>query len=964
MTELETRLTEIVEKEQGKEIVPFLQQLTQEERKSLIPCLNRLEGYYNKFVQLEERTYGTRATSEQHSILRVAALVIFPLKDFRKHEWGVDALQLNKIAAWHIPTWLNTHFKESEGKETGGFYNLDYEILMDWIERGILTVSPSPQTIAGYLVHYIHTTPVLQKRDITLKEHIWYLFEYDCGLNWHANPAKGYPYYTFQHFIEIGKLDRMRVLKESLLAINRNLNKNLSSWFAGMFTTLEPSIEEQLALQPEMFAVLSSLYSRPVNIILGLLKSLCSHPLFKTEEFLSQTSVLFASDVKAIHQNTIAILNKLAKERKEERDAICCAAAQGLMSREESIQSKIVKLIQTYGETGSASLKETLSTYAETMLTITRKELNAYLQNNASTLEETLPVSYKQSDTTSDFIAYEPVQPIIREDNRIQEITSVEDLIFLASQLLDTNELHHIDQFLGALVQQHPQMEAQQICQWTPVMQRAYKLILTGGSSRNGATDRTMAIFLIDYAKLLIRCFPEGAKELNALHEKMIRKDDIQKGQWGYCNLRELTIRKSSKYNADLPVYRLLLCRVLDLLENNKDRVALLSAPTHTPMFIDPLALIQRLKQYQQANVEPDDIDIQIALSRLALEHSSQDIPNILQELEGEYQNLLLFLLGEKEVAPQPPFNHPSWWMTAGLCKSSETVYPEFNDFPYSKGLREYLTGNFAWKTYLENESYTDYDGKVKEWTSPTLSLELTEGENVKIVFKGKYNEKIVYSTYSKHPLLVELIFQKEHHGEERIDLLRRIWLAPNTPEPVLAGCIRTAMYNPRLNEVREIMITQATMESLHQLRHTWHEISYLTEATCMLVADKTSRSYAAEIWIDRVSKGCIDSRRIGEILGSHQRTGWGPMKRLTDLIQQQMINVSPLHNRELETLLTSLLAQLPEKPVKELKKLLEIYAELLSINGSKVDDEHVLELLDTWKQTTSLKKVLASIKC
>ena len=48
MTALETQLTEIVEKEQGQKIIPFLQKLTQEERKSLIPCLSRLEEYYNK----------------------------------------------------------------------------------------------------------------------------------------------------------------------------------------------------------------------------------------------------------------------------------------------------------------------------------------------------------------------------------------------------------------------------------------------------------------------------------------------------------------------------------------------------------------------------------------------------------------------------------------------------------------------------------------------------------------------------------------------------------------------------------------------------------------------------------------------------------------------------------------------------------------------------------------------------
>lgn len=384
MTALETQLTEIVEKEQGQKIIPFLQKLTQEERESLIPCLSRLEEYYNKFVQLEERTYGTRATSGQHHIIDLAALVIFPLKEFRKHEWGINTAHLNEIAAWHIPTWLDSYFVEGEGKEFGGFYNMDYEILMDWIERGILTVSPSPQTIAGYLVNYIHTTPVLEKRDITINEHIWYLFEYDCGQNWHANPAKGYPYYTFQHFTENGKLDRMRVLKESLLAINRNFNKNLCSWFAGMFTALNPSVEEQLTLQPEMFAALSSPHSRPTNIILGLLKNLCSHPRFLTDDFLDQTAVLFASDVKAVHQNTLGVLSKLAKEKKEYRDTICCAAAQGLMSRDESTQNKIVKLIQTFGETESPTLKEALSAYAETMLTSTKKELAAYLKDNVS----------------------------------------------------------------------------------------------------------------------------------------------------------------------------------------------------------------------------------------------------------------------------------------------------------------------------------------------------------------------------------------------------------------------------------------------------------------------------------------------------------------------------------------------------------------------------------------------------
>ena len=64
------------------------------------------------------------------------------------------------------------------------------------------------------------------------------------------------------------------------------------------------------------------------------------------------------------------------------------------------------------------------------------------------------------------------------------------------------------------MVEWNEQLEAKHITQWTPVLQRAYKLLINGGSSRNGILDSMMATFLIDYAKLLIKRFPVEAKEL------------------------------------------------------------------------------------------------------------------------------------------------------------------------------------------------------------------------------------------------------------------------------------------------------------------------------------------------------------------------------------------------------------------------------------------------------------------
>lgn len=62
----------------------------------------------------------------------------------------------------------------------------------------------------------------------------------------------------------------------------------------------------------------------------------------------------------------------------------------------------------------------------------------------------------------------------------------------------------------------------------------------------NGILDQLMATFLLDYAKLLIKRFPEEAQELNNLHLKMVQKDELQKGKWGYRNLQKLTIREKT----------------------------------------------------------------------------------------------------------------------------------------------------------------------------------------------------------------------------------------------------------------------------------------------------------------------------------------------------------------------------------------------------------------------------------
>lgn len=129
-----------------------------------------------------------------------------------------------------------------------------------------------------------------------------------------------------------------------------------------------------------------------------------------------------------------------------------------------------------------------------------------------------------------------------------------------------------------------------------------------------------------------------------------------------------------------------------------------------------------------------------------------------------------------------------------------------------------------------------------------------------------------------------------------------------------------------------------------------------------MIASDKTVASYAAEIWIQGVRENNVNSELIGSILGKHQQIEFAPLKRLTDLIMGNMLGISSRHNHQLEILLTSMLKQLPSEPIKGLKKLLEIYLEVVRLNRSSINDEEVKKLLEKWKNKESLSKVIKPV--
>lgn len=72
--------------------------------------------------------------------------------------------------------------------------------------------------------------------------------------------------------------------------------------------------------------------------------------------------------------------------------------------------------------------------------------------------------------------------------------------------------------------------------------------------------------------------------------------------------------------------------------------------------------------------------------------------------------------------------------------------------------------------------------------------------------------------------------------------------------------------------------------------------------------------------------------------------------------MQHHMLNVSKNHNHALEELISNILLQM-EEPVTNLKKLLEVYHEVLALNQSEANGD-VQQKLNDWKENSSLKKI------
>src|SRR5699024_720347 len=156
---------------------------------------------------------------------------------------------------------------------------------------------------------------------------------------------------------------------------------------------------------------------------------LSTNPEFDYDAFIHHLPFLFSSTIKSTLNSTLILADKLASKYPDKRMTICHNLTGVFINKDASLQEKAAKLIVKYGDPTDAELSALLDCYINNLLAGTKQLLTDFLDSKPPVADEALLLH--------------PVISLIRDDNRIPEIESWDDFVFLAGRACLNLESYH-----------------------------------------------------------------------------------------------------------------------------------------------------------------------------------------------------------------------------------------------------------------------------------------------------------------------------------------------------------------------------------------------------------------------------------------------------------------------------------------------------------------------------------------
>ncbi len=973
---------EILAKEKVDEIVDFVSSLDNKSKKAVGKKLNgsRFVWEYNtKKVNQGGFSYNQpttpKGTKAQQKIFVIGSFFCHGRRDFSR-EWSAqDFLTkdlLDQLLPIFIPAWFSDYINDIN-KEGWLNHRFTYLELLDLEEKGYLELSPAmiAHRIAWAITEYTEDNKTYYRPEVllryknTLARDIWYLFEYESNVHF------GDPYREFENaegnnawesafkwLADENKVSRDRLLSEALLASNRNFNKSVSGWFIRLFFLLEPTEDDLLALQSQLVGILSSPHSHVVNGSLKAIKKIQSNKTFDAQQFIGSAVFLLTSEVKSVVKSVLMILEKIAKRNENLRESICQSVVQVFASQDGELQLRAAKLIMNYAPEGATAVQEEIGVYAGALLSDAKAILDGWLPEVLSTahdknLEPELDVASGGEPATLE---------------KFPAVSNFEELLFHASQAFDNHDPSHFDILVDGLIRFNHEVTGSNIAKLEPALQRAMKLVIGDFHATIGILDNMLATFFTEYCDYLAKTYPTDALPLKELSEDFRRKDRHQAREFSWYHQR-ITPLSTWHTSQNTPIYYLFRKMLMLALARLKQgiQLPLLSTPTHLPCWIDPNVLLERVAEYQQANVEIDALDFQMALARVDNDLSEVDYTK-LEQVSAEQKSLLEYAFGRTAEIPEGNINL-QLLIAAAIMRNDGALREVLAEKGRMLDAGKY-TGDFEWgpihekftdKRYdYQKNRYVPFENERKEVRIAKRAIPTTEKPGGLLgLFRRKVlpgYKSVYYSVYADQVLKEQWL-----QGVDN-DVPRFLSLAPNNPGSLIISIIeRCCKYSPFISENDKRLV----IKSLEYLLNIWKKYDGITQdylGICMMCSDKTARTIAGEIWIAGCENDSVDQIRIGAAVAKMNAFDFSPLKRFTDLATT-IYSISALHKKRMNELLYACITNLSDTPPRNVRKVLELFKETIANREELRKDQAFIQKLNGWAlESQSLAKLVNSI--
>ncbi len=852
----------------------------------------------NNPLQIKLRNHSSYEDFE--SCYSYLAFATYTLSEIRKMprdlHWNLGRDDVFELLAWLRPAWLQAIAKEQAS------VTLRYTVIKRFINKGIIEKAPNEGYATALIAlpssFYFKTAKedfaaYLDENPDILTEDIWLLFQHDGTSDTNLNGTEKYgqdPWgKLFLSKSQTGEIDRQRLLKACCEALARDFVQMRSGWFSRFHERLEPTTDEKALLIDEYYLLLGSTIGPTVTFALKQLKELQKAGRLESDRLLNEIPPSLGASKTVTLNLALDLVFNIAKAEPSKVELCALAASQALMPEAQAGQKKVLRIFNLLKNTIPESISGELALYAENFAPSLTQDFEKFLDPQ--------DVEVTATDFEEETVE---IEPILSDSNRIPECTSLEDWIYLGTEIVEgTRNVAKVEQWL-----------------------RGFGIYVIGAekSAREAA-----APLLKRVRQNAGRDFHLPIQMLFDLVQSIECQQPIDRTDWLADKPVKIGVFQGKDHFREPPedlMALFLQMRFRELRDKPRQGVPFknLSFPTHYPYWIDPAILVRRLNEYENENRTPDLTDFVLALARLAPEGRDAASEQALH-LTSEHGRILCYALsgvakGEMTI--------PAAWVTAGRTYSPDRGLTELAhlDLPAGPGISQ--PPRYTFEASKEKKT-----GQHETWYSYSWRVQITPERTSDIPLHYIYSSAISrsdalekgYSWMNDTPSLINW----------------KLSMTPNDQSGIYYKALRPLMLNVQYTDVG----SQAYRCYVEDMIHSHAEFAKATTtawALSIYSADRTCRDLAQEAFLTAFKANRFHREHAIEAFGFMFKSGVIMLSRIHPILSTTA-RVDQLAGLELTSVLLHAAESIETEILAQFGKFLEVCYEVLLLNKQKLSD-------------------------